>query len=141
MTRSFCRGQYSPLIAKYDPRIVPDGGARGGRVESAGRPLAQCSSSRGASVRFDPAEPSRPVLTPLDAGNSQSKGSGHGRDAGSCSSGVLHDARKSNFVFVAPNGRLSTVLGFKFMGGKIVEISVFTDPARFDELDLAVLPA
>jgi len=27
------------------------------------------------------------------------------------------------------------------MGGKIVEISVLTDPARFDELDLAVLPA
>jgi RNA polymerase sigma factor (sigma-70 family) len=44
-------------------------------------------------------------------------------------------------LLVAPNGRLSTVLGFKFMGGKIVEISVFTDPARFDELDLAVFPA
>jgi RNA polymerase sigma-70 factor (ECF subfamily) len=42
-------------------------------------------------------------------------------------------------LVVAPSGRLLTALGFEVTHGKIVEIAVFADPARFNELELAVL--
>ena len=42
-------------------------------------------------------------------------------------------------VVLAPRGRLFRVLRFTFAHGKIAEIDVVADPARFEELDLAVL--
>jgi len=42
-------------------------------------------------------------------------------------------------LVVVPNGRLSTVLTFRIVGGKIVEINVFTNPVRFHELKLALI--
>jgi RNA polymerase sigma-70 factor (ECF subfamily) len=43
-------------------------------------------------------------------------------------------------IVVAPKGRLTTVLAFDIAGGRIVELRIFSDPPRFHELDLAVLP-
>src|SRR5262245_55980902 len=42
-------------------------------------------------------------------------------------------------VIVAPQGRLSVVLGFKIRDARIAEFDVITDPARLRRLDLAVL--
>lgn len=42
-------------------------------------------------------------------------------------------------VVVAQHGRLSLVLNLTITGGKITEINVVADPARLDQLDLAVL--
>jgi RNA polymerase sigma factor (sigma-70 family) len=42
-------------------------------------------------------------------------------------------------VVVAPRGRLSRVVTFEIVRGKIVEINVLADPARLRQLDLAVL--
>jgi len=42
-------------------------------------------------------------------------------------------------VVVAPRGRPFSVMGFTVRGGKIVEIDVLADPARMEQLDLAVL--
>ena len=42
-------------------------------------------------------------------------------------------------VVVAPRGRLSTVIIFKISRGRIVEMDVIADPARFGQLHLAVL--
>lgn len=41
-------------------------------------------------------------------------------------------------VVVAPGGRPSTVMGFTVRRGKIVEIDILADPARFRHLDLAI---
>jgi hypothetical protein len=43
-------------------------------------------------------------------------------------------------VVVAPQGRPMTVLAFELRRGKILELEVIADPARFPTLDLAVLP-
>jgi hypothetical protein len=40
---------------------------------------------------------------------------------------------------VAPRGRLSTVVTFKIVRGKIVEMEVIREPARLRQLHLAVL--
>ena len=40
---------------------------------------------------------------------------------------------------MAPHGRLVRVLTFTITRGKIVQIDVVADPARLDQLDLAVL--
>jgi RNA polymerase sigma-70 factor, ECF subfamily len=42
-------------------------------------------------------------------------------------------------VVVAPGGRPFSVMGFTVREGKIVEIDVLADPARLEQLDLAVL--
>jgi RNA polymerase sigma-70 factor (ECF subfamily) len=42
-------------------------------------------------------------------------------------------------VIVAPRGRLRLVLDLTITNGKIAEINVIADPARLQELDLAVL--
>jgi RNA polymerase sigma-70 factor, ECF subfamily len=42
-------------------------------------------------------------------------------------------------VVVAPHGRPFSVMGFTVREGKIVEIDVLADPARLEQLDLAVL--
>jgi RNA polymerase sigma factor (sigma-70 family) len=42
-------------------------------------------------------------------------------------------------VVVAPHGRPFSVMGFTVRGGKIVEIDVLADPARLEQLELAVL--
>jgi RNA polymerase sigma-70 factor (ECF subfamily) len=42
-------------------------------------------------------------------------------------------------LVVAPNGRLTTALAFEIGDGKIVQIDVFRDPARFHELGLALI--
>ena len=42
-------------------------------------------------------------------------------------------------VVVAPHGRPLSVMGFTVRGGKIVEIDVLADPARLEQLELAVL--
>jgi RNA polymerase sigma-70 factor, ECF subfamily len=42
-------------------------------------------------------------------------------------------------VVVAPHGRPLSVMGFTLRGRKIVEIDVLADPARLEQLDLAVL--
>jgi RNA polymerase sigma-70 factor (ECF subfamily) len=42
-------------------------------------------------------------------------------------------------LVVAPNGRLTTALAFEIVGGKIVRIDVFRDPARLHGLELALL--
>jgi RNA polymerase sigma-70 factor (ECF subfamily) len=42
-------------------------------------------------------------------------------------------------VVVAPHGRPSAVMGFTVRGGKIVAIDTLADPARLQQLDLAVL--
>jgi RNA polymerase sigma-70 factor (ECF subfamily) len=42
-------------------------------------------------------------------------------------------------LVVAPRGRLTTVLSFKFAKEKIAEVRVFGDATRFHELELAVL--
>jgi RNA polymerase sigma-70 factor (ECF subfamily) len=42
-------------------------------------------------------------------------------------------------VVVVPQGRLSTVVTFKIRHGKIVEMDVFTDPARLRQLRISVL--
>jgi RNA polymerase sigma factor (sigma-70 family) len=42
-------------------------------------------------------------------------------------------------VVVAPGGRPFAVIGITVAGGRIVEIDLLSDPARLDELDLAVL--
>ena len=43
-------------------------------------------------------------------------------------------------IVVAPNGRLTTALGFRVnVRGQIVEIDVFANPTRFPRLDLAIL--
>ena len=39
----------------------------------------------------------------------------------------------------APGGRPRVVFGFTIAGGKIIEIDIIADPARLDELDVAVL--
>jgi RNA polymerase sigma factor (sigma-70 family) len=43
-------------------------------------------------------------------------------------------------IVVASRGRLARVLALTIVGARIVEIDVIADPARLDELDLAVLP-
>jgi len=42
-------------------------------------------------------------------------------------------------VVAFEHGRPHSVMGFTVRGGKIVEIYVLADPARLDQLDLAVL--
>jgi RNA polymerase sigma factor (sigma-70 family) len=42
-------------------------------------------------------------------------------------------------VLVAPGRRPFSVMGFTVRGGKIVEIDVLADPARLEQLDLAIL--
>jgi len=42
-------------------------------------------------------------------------------------------------LVVAPRGRLFRVLSFTFAGGKIAQVEVIGDPARLQELELAVL--
>jgi RNA polymerase sigma-70 factor, ECF subfamily len=42
-------------------------------------------------------------------------------------------------VVVAPHGRPLSVMGFTVRGGKIVEIDILADPARLEQLELAVL--
>jgi RNA polymerase sigma-70 factor (ECF subfamily) len=42
-------------------------------------------------------------------------------------------------VVMAPGGRLSGVVTFGLRDGRIVEIDVITDPARLQELHLAVI--
>jgi RNA polymerase sigma factor (sigma-70 family) len=42
-------------------------------------------------------------------------------------------------VVVAPHGRPFSVMGFTVKGGKIVEIDVLADPARLEQLELALL--
>ena len=42
-------------------------------------------------------------------------------------------------LVVAPNGRLTTVLALKIAGGKIVQIDVYRERARFQELELALI--
>jgi len=39
----------------------------------------------------------------------------------------------------APRGRLSRVLSFTITQGKIVQVDITADPARLNQLDLAVL--
>jgi hypothetical protein len=43
------------------------------------------------------------------------------------------------FDFEVPRGRPFSVMGFTLRGGKIVEIDVLADPARLEQLDVAVL--
>lgn len=42
-------------------------------------------------------------------------------------------------LVVAPSTRLTTVLAFEITGGKITALTVFADPTRFHELELALL--
>jgi len=42
-------------------------------------------------------------------------------------------------LVLAPRGRLFRVVTFKFAQGKIIQMDVVADPARLQQLDLAVL--
>jgi RNA polymerase sigma-70 factor, ECF subfamily len=72
------------------------------------------------------------------------------RGARAVAQGALASSRRSPFarvalldgavgIVVAPRGRLSLVLGFTIVHGKIVELDIIADPERLSRLDLAVL--
>lgn len=104
------RGDFDALLAVLDPDVVL-------RADRAAGPAGTSREVRGAAAVAKPA-----LAWPERARIAQPA--------------IVNGAVG---IVVAPRGRLLVVPALTVSGGKIVEIDVMMDPARFRELDLAVL--